>query len=438
MNTSLDAFDGNDRVFAGNERFLVERRLGQGGFGVVYQVFDRHRKARVALKILRRPDALYQLKQEFRALADLSHPNLVSLYELLSDGAQSFITMELVEGTSFLNFVREGLSTEDVEQTTLSATTRAWAAKATTGDRQQSDAIPSPLDTTVRSLAPHNLDRLQNALGQLAEGLCFLHAAGKLHRDIKPSNVSVTSEGRVVLLDFGLVTRVTPVDASQSMEILGSPPYMAPEQFRGQVTEASDWYSVGIMLFQALTGRLPFKGTPVDVLMEKQSRDGPAPSDRVGEIPEALNELCRQLLARNPATRPSGVDILRRIGRTGSLPALSVSSSALPIVIAPPPGETPFVGREQHLAALADALKASSQGRTITVYVHGSSGMGKTALVRQFFKDLAEREPNVVLLAGRCYERESVPYKALDSVIDALTQVLEGVAGAGSRAAASA
>ena len=374
-------------TFAGNERFVVERQVGHGGFGAVYQVFDRYQQARLALKVLHHPDALHRLKREFRALADLAHPNLVQLHELLSDGRQSFITMELLDGINFLDFVSE----------------------------------PDPVHSAHR----YNLGRLQSGLGQLAEGLSFLHAAGKLHRDIKPSNVLVTGQNRVVLLDFGLAIDVSR-ESVDSLEYFGTPAYMAPEQATGDtLTEAADWYSVGAVLFQALTGRLPFVGTPLEILEQKRSRETPAPHEYAEGIPDWLDELCRQLLARNPAQRATGSDVLARTRHAQAVGPLQTPALRKPA--AGQKDERLFVGRERHLEELDNAFSAVKEGQTITVYVHGSSGVGKTALIRRFVEELPWREPNVVVLAGRCYERESVPYKALDSLVDALSRYLEAL-----------
>src|SRR4030095_7574451 len=134
-----------------------------------------------------------------------------------------------------------------------------------------------------------------------------------------------------------------------------------------------------------------------------------------------LNDLCVKLLRRDPEARPTGREVLRILnqGETGPL-----SLPLTPDPIGSPLETAPFIGREKHLEELTNAFNATRNGQTTTVYVHGSSGMGKTCLVRHFLDQLRERNPNVVILEGRCYERESVPYKALDGVVDSLTKYL--------------
>jgi eukaryotic-like serine/threonine-protein kinase len=156
--------------------------------------------------------------------------------------------------------------------------------------------------------------RLREAFCQLSEGVRALHEAGKLHCDLKPSNVLVELAGRVVILDFGLVTDSDV--APESAFLAGTPEYMSPEQAIGlALSTASDWYSVGVMLFEALTGRRPFRGSVREVLEHKRWRDPPVPLDLVRGLPQDLNDLCRRLLCRDPKRRPSDAEVLRRLGR---------------------------------------------------------------------------------------------------------------------------
>jgi tetratricopeptide (TPR) repeat protein len=263
-----------------------------------------------------------------------------------------------------------------------------------------------------------NVDRLRRALPQLVEGVLAVHDAGKLHRDIKPSNVLVTRAGRVVLLDFGLVAELAPT-TTNTVEALGTPAYMSPEQAAGlPLTQASDWYSVGAMTYQALTGRLPFSGPAREIMRQKLEADPAPPRELSPEVPRDLDRLCRELLRRDPEGRPAGREVLR---------LLSGASAAIPDAAAVPaglPDSPPFIGRTRQLAALRDAFHAVSAGRAVTVAVHGSSGMGKSALVRHFLEELKHQQPDAVVLTGRCYEREAVPYKALDAVVDALSRYL--------------
>ena len=377
--------------FASDKRFTILRRVGAGGMGVVYEAMDRERAETVALKTLLNvsPGALYRFKREFRALADVAHPNVIQLQELFFEGEQIFFTMEYVDGLEFVEYVRGDL--ED-----------------------QADADPESL-ATEREQA---WERLRAALRQLAAGLGALHAAGKLHRDIKPSNVLVTKEGRLVILDFGLVSDsiTETVRSTEAGAMVGTPAYISPEQAGGQpASAASDWYAVGVMVYQALTGELPFRGKGLKVMLAKQERDAPVPSGIVPGLPRDLEELCTALLARDPARRPGTAEVLQRVG-SGPLGIRPRSPSH------GHDGDL-FVGRDAQLRALQDAFAATQKGRAVLVQVHGRSGMGKSALVREFLARL-QRPGRTVVLAGRCYERESVSFKALDSLIDALAKHL--------------
>ena len=418
--------DLGEESFQGTERFQLRRRLGAGAFGVVYEAFDRERESVVALKTLRRAssdEALYRLKREFRSLADIAHPNLATLYEMLSDGRQWFFTMELVDGTDFLDYVR-------VSSPTRSATGASGANSESQGGSEEDTESLVPGDPVSDGLAgpgaasrarhwQPDLSRLRPALRQAAAGIRALHRAGKLHRDIKSSNVLVTGDGRVVLLDFGLVTEVDDPDLDESVAVAGTPAYMSPEQGAGQpLSEASDWYSLGVMLYEALTGQSPFTGRPAEMMREKQVREPCAPRELAPDIPEDLDGLCSELLRRRPEDRPGGSEILLRLGVDLSEP------SSLASVISSDARAAPFVGRMPELELLWKSFRDSEQGRPVTVAVHGGSGMGKTALVRQFLEALRSRH-QVVTLTGRCFERESVPYKALDSLMDSLSHYLK-------------
>ena len=409
MSADVSVHDGGE--FRGTDRFEIVRRIGAGGMGVVYQAFDRERGSAVALKTLRRldPAAIYHLKQEFRALADVRHPNLVRLHELVSADGQWFFTMELVEGVDFLQFVHHS-DLPTPSQETVDAPLARDGADSLGGTPRTSGLRVSPrLDA----------DRLRRALRQLVEGVRALHTAGKLHRDIKPSNIVVTSAGQVTLLDFGLATDLVRQGTLQSIDqhVLGTPEYMSPEQGAARpLTPASDWYSVGVVLFEGLTGGLPFLGSALEILMAKEQSDAASPGSLVEGLPEDLDALCAALLRRDPGKRPTGEEIVARLSREPSPHPPGVSAP-------PPPARVPLVGRDQQLETLGRAFRRSRQGRAVAVHLHGPAGVGKSAIVRQFIEEAVVTKQALVL-SGACYERESVPYKALDGVIDALTRHL--------------
>jgi eukaryotic-like serine/threonine-protein kinase len=415
------------REFVGTDRFTLLRRIGTGGMGVVYEAHDRKMDKVVALKTLALSEAahIYRFKQEFRTLADVSHPNLAALYELMTDGHNWFFTMELVKGVTFIQYVRPedaGGANTDVDNTLPEPRTfepRTADSEADTEIFDSADMSPETVPTLVdedsAAAANYRLDeqRLRSALRQLAQGVHRLHEMGKLHRDIKPSNVLIADDGRVVILDFGLVEDINP-ELHETL-LAGTPDYMSPEQgAQSAISKASDWYSVGVILYQALTGRLPFRGKFFEVVLHKQTRDPIQPREINPNVPRDLNDLCVKLLRRDPQRRPTGREVLH---------ALGVRRSAIP-----PPFITPsaksFIGREHQLADLHNAFQVTREGRTVAVYVHGHSGMGKSTLARLFLDEVKDKSRSTTVLQGRCYERESVPYKALDGVVDSLSKHL--------------
>ncbi len=419
--------------FLGNERFQVRRPLGQGSFGHVYEVFDTLYNTVVALKLLHepRPIALYRFKQEFRLLGDLVHPNLVTLYELHSEGNQWFFTMEYVEGSHFTTYVRSmsaSLSLSDSPQDrtetvipdprqSASGASTPHEATATFSSAEPSGEVPLPREARPTA-SPFLVDpeRLRGAFFHLAQGVRALHSAGIVHRDLKPSNVLVTPTGRVVLLDFGLAKELAPAPQDQTPEgVAGSPSYMAPEQWSGEgISEATDWYSVGVMLYEALSGIRPFYGNSSE--RREQQSQGPIPLSQVSQdIPKDLSELCMRMLEPDPARRPGYEEILACFAARGA------GAGSRGHVALPERGGT-LVGREAELAVLEEAFQRSTAGKPGIVYLHGKPGMGKSTLLRGFVESVHAR--GAVALVGRCHERESVPYKALDSLFDSLVRFL--------------
>jgi eukaryotic-like serine/threonine-protein kinase len=340
----------------------LQRVLGRGGMGVVFAAIDERTQQPVALKVLHhgKSTAPEQLKREFRALAGLSHPNLVVLHELYLEGDAPFFTMELVEGEDLLSHLRPA----------------------------------GELD--------HG--RLRPAIAQLIEAVGALHGAGRLHRDLKPGNLMVQPDGRLVVLDFGLTHAI----GDDSPRPGGSPAYLAPERWLGgQMDESSDWYSTGVILYEAFTGKLPHassKDLAIERPLELQSLIAAGASSK-------LAALTLRLLSRSRALRPNIVELGAEFGA-------SPRSQARTRLRAQPPSAR-FVGRTLELQKLWEAFHTAEQGRSTILLVHGEPGIGKTTLVGEFVRQLTETK-RAVILASRCHEREYIPYNVVDGIIDAV------------------
>lgn len=236
-------------------RYELIEKIGEGGMAVVYKAKDRLLNRYVAIKILR-PEFtqdeqfLDSFKRESQAAAGLQHPNIVSIYDVGRTGNINFIVMELVDGRPLSDFIKE--------KGRLDYKTTIDIAK------------------------------------QMASALAIAHKHQIIHRDVKPHNIMITSDGVAKLTDFGIARAVSKATmVADTSKIIGSVHYFSPEQARGAyVDERSDIYSLGIVMFEMLTGRVPFDGeTPVEVALKHINEDVPSPAKLVPGIPPALDKV---------------------------------------------------------------------------------------------------------------------------------------------------
>ena len=235
-----------DEEFPGTERFTVLRRLGAGGMGVVYEARDRARGEVVAIETLPPRDGhtVYRLKQEFRSLAGVTHPNLVCLYELFVEDGRCFFTMELVEGVNFVAYVRGGPQSE------------------------------------------LSIDSLEASAAQLVQGLSAVHHLGKAASRHQAVDVLVTTSGRVVILDFGLITELFPDTLAGAEHVMGgTPEYVSPEEgSRTPPSEAGDWYARGRHVVRSIDRVRAVRRAADRGAVSQAPLDPPAPVD-VAAVP---------------------------------------------------------------------------------------------------------------------------------------------------------
>ena len=284
--------------------YRVVRRLGAGGMGEVFLAYDDRLDRLVAIKRMR-PDALRdpsrreRLRREARAAARLSHPNVVQVYDLEEDEERGdAIVLEYVQGQTIAELLHAG---------------------------------PLPVEQAVE------------LAGQVAEGLAAAHAAGLVHRDLKAENVVVTAEGRAKILDFGLVKPLDPGADSTMTEqgaVLGTYRAMAPEQAEGAEVDArADLFSLGVLLYEMLTGRSPFQGATPVATLRNLTGAAPRPLDEARpDLPGELTDLVHSLLEKDPERRPAGArEVVARL--RGSTTAGSAAILARSMPLSPPRAE---------------------------------------------------------------------------------------------------
>lgn len=246
----------------------------------------------IAVKVLPWRD---ELPAELAAVQSVSHPNLLRLHEVRRDGDRGLILMERIDGVPLLERVRPAARKGAALRPTL---------PLAFGQPLQEGGV-----SAFAPIEPAGVAVLIPALRGLVSALDTLHRAGKVHRDVRPENVLLTAHDRVVLIDFGML-----IEEGAHDELAGSPAYMAPDE---APSAASDWYGVGVLIFEALTGALPFAGTAQEVIVRKQTVSAPSPSFVV-PLPEeakALDALCVKLLRRAASLRPTVDEIISALSQ---------------------------------------------------------------------------------------------------------------------------
>ena len=247
-------------------QYEITRQIGQGGMGTVYEGTDRALGRRVAIKKMRdelrvNPSERARFVIEAKTVAALHHPNVVDIYAIAEDGQDVFLVFEFVDGKTVHDLVQHA--------------GRLPIAEAARITRASADALG------------------------------YAHSRGVIHRDMKPSNVMLDGQGRVKVMDFGIARMAKDSATRYSMTntVVGTPPYMAPEQEQGQVRKESDVYALGICAYEMLTGKLPFIGIGAGMLMNKINMSFIPPSRAIAGLPESLDEVFTKAFQADPDKR---------------------------------------------------------------------------------------------------------------------------------------
>lgn len=373
---TLDRASAPSASFAGG-RYTVERVLGSGGQKFVYLVVDTALGRRCALSLVSREGLTQEdaarLRREAQAMASLgAHPNVVTVFDIGTDEGRPYIVCEYVAGGDL----------------------RAEIERA-------GGALPN--------------ERALQVIRGILSALDFVHAHALVHRDVKPANVWLTETGAIKLGDFGLALSSDRSRLTVAGTMLGTPAYMAPEQIRGDPTDGrADLYAAGCVLYEMLTGRLPFSGEPMAILYQHMHAEPMPPSRVNGRGGAALDRFVLSLLAKEAERRPPSAALaLAELEEAFRAPA-----EERPVPGASRVGHLPFVGRSTELDLLRAALESALAGVGGVRAIAGEPGVGKTRLVQEL--GLHARLRGARVLVGRCADTEgSPPYLPFVEALDA-------------------
>ena len=254
-----------------NDRYKIIKTIGEGGMANVYLANDEILNREVAVKVLRGDLAeddkfVRRFQREAISASSLNHPNIVEVYDVGEDNGLYFIVMEYISGVTLKNLVKKR--------------------------------------------GKLSLTEIVDIMKQLTSGIACAHKNNIIHRDIKPQNVMILDNGKIKITDFGIATALNSIEMTQTNSVMGSVHYLPPEQANGKATTVkSDIYSLGILMYELLTGSVPFKGeTAVEVAMKQLKEDLPSVVKKNPEIPQSVENILIKACAKNPKNRYDSVE----------------------------------------------------------------------------------------------------------------------------------
>lgn len=382
--------------FAG--RYEIIESLGIGGMGRVYRVFDEKIKEEVALKLLNPEVAgdertIERFSNELKFARKVSHRNVCRMYDLAEEEGTHYITMEYVPGEDLKSFIRR------------------------IGKLPEEKAL---------SLAK-----------QVCEGLAEAHRLGVVHRDLKPQNIMIDKEGNAHIMDFGIARSLEAKGITEVGMIIGTPDYMSPEQVEGkEADQSSDIYSLGIILYEMVTGKVPFEGdTSLSIALKHKTEAPPDPRALNAQVSDEINHVILSCMEKNREKRyQTAEELLSELSKIGK-GAETVAVPGQPLIPAflleaekEIEEERPvFVAREQELSKLEKFLESALSSRGRVVFVTGEAGSGKTALVREFARRAQEIRSDLIVASGKCNAQTGIgdPYLPFIELLSLLTGDVE-------------
>ncbi len=373
--------------------------------GVVYRARHEATEQLVAIKIVRVVDEglLASFRREIFALRCIDHPQVVRIVDDGVEDGRPWYAMELVRGRSLADYID---ATFGVRPSHRPGDARRRRSEAFASGELSSPPPDAEAPTIPPSSCHHTppLTETLSLMRALCVPLAYVHGEGLVHRDLKPENVLIRDDGTPVLLDFGLALHFSGGERARDVldvagRALGTPPYMAPEQIRGDLVDArADLYAFGCMLFECVTGVPPFEGTPVKTLQHHLSDPPPLASSFVAGVPPELDALIDRLLRKRPRDRIGfAVDVAAALAEMGAREPKTRGPTPRPYLYRPS-----LAGRTDILTELKPALEQGATGCGSCVLIGGESGVGKTRLAMELATSAARRGANVV--AGQCLD----------------------------------